>query len=165
MKEIRTSSHKRGGCVRGVLTETTLKNQSEREERGIIIRQTEILWRRDEKRWIIKGCSVISTERNESEADRSQPIVRSTVEVEAKGCYRRHYSRVWLLLQRSPGPLCAPLHLWTCSNYSLHSTLLYSTSPTTAIVFLSSSRVISSTRTVSNALYVRHLNDMPTWKL
>lgn len=28
---------------------------------------------------------MISTERNESEADRSQPIVRSTVEVEAKG--------------------------------------------------------------------------------
>lgn len=31
---------------------------------------------------------MISTERNESEAERSQPIVRSTVEVEleAKGC-------------------------------------------------------------------------------
>lgn len=109
---------------------------------------------------------MISTERNESEADRSQPLVRSTVE--AKGvlqealfaCLAAATAITWPFV-RPP----APLNLLELQSTVQYSTLLYSTSPTTAIVFLSSSRVISSTLTVSNALYVRHLNNMRTRKL
>lgn len=97
--------------------------------------------------------------------------MRSTVvvEVEAKGvpeealfaCLAAATAITWPFV-RPP----APLNLLQLQSTVQYSTPLYScTSPTTAIVFLSSSRVISSTRTLSNALYVRHLNDMRTWKL
>lgn len=111
---------------------------------------------------------MISTERNESEADRSQPIVRSTVE--AKGvleealfaCLAAATAITWSFVRHPCNSEPAGTTVYSTVQYS---TPLYSTSPTTAIVFLSSSRVISSTRTLSNALYVRHLNDMRTWKL